>query len=413
MKHAAQVDLMKKMLDMIDSNTTEDAGQVSRNPTSHYVDPEIARREWETMFANHPQVLGLSADLPEPGSFMTSNDLGIPILATRDKDGSFHAFVNACRHRGALLTEEARGKQHRFACPFHAWTYAGDGKLLGIREPKKFGDIDKGCNGLVELPSAEKYGLLVVHPQVDGTVDIDALLGEDLAGQLASWDAGRATYMGGDTLNKATNWKIANDTFGENYHFHTLHAAKLNNLFHGDATAYDEYGRNHRLTVASRYIDVMRTLPEEQWNVSDAGIVVYYLFPNVQLVFTSRVIFLFRIYPDPKDPGRSVTHMSTYDAPHIGSATHTGPAEKPSAEELYNADTSQRIELSHETQMEIMRSTLEEEDYHVAEQSQAAAASGKVEHFIFGRNEPALHHFHNAYRDALGMPPLEEYRPTG
>jgi phenylpropionate dioxygenase-like ring-hydroxylating dioxygenase large terminal subunit len=151
------------------------------------VSKELAKQEWESFFENHAQVLGLSADLPQPGSFMTNNDLGIPILATRDKSGKFHAFVNACRHRGALLTEDERGEKHRFACPFHAWTYASDGQLLGIREPKKFGDIDKSCAGLIELPSEEKYGLLVVHPQVDGKVDIDELLG-DLTDQIKSWD---------------------------------------------------------------------------------------------------------------------------------------------------------------------------------------------------------------------------------
>ena len=143
MKHEMQVDLLKSMLNMIDNGLGPDAGRLVKNPTSSYVCKDLAQREWETFFENHPQVLGLSADLPEPGSFVTNKDLGIPILATRDKAGKFHAFVNACRHRGAPVTEDERGKQHRFACPFHAWTYASDGALLGIREPRLFGEIDK------------------------------------------------------------------------------------------------------------------------------------------------------------------------------------------------------------------------------------------------------------------------------
>jgi len=340
---------------------------------------------------------------------MTNNDLGIPILATRDKSGKFHAFVNACRHRGALLTEDERGEKHRFACPFHAWTYASDGQLLGIREPKKFGDIDKSCAGLIELPSEEKYGLLVVHPQVDGKVDIDELLG-DLTDQIKSWDLGSATYLGGTSLDKQLNWKIANDTFGENYHFHTLHKSTLNNLFYGDATAYQEYGRNHRLAVASRYVDVMRTRPEPQWNVTDAGIVAYYLFPNTQLALFNRVITIFRIYPNRDEVGRSLTRVTNYSAQHIGATETDEPAAKLEGKSVYDADMSKRLEFDLQTQMEITSSTLDQEDFYMGVKSQQTAFSGKVEHFIFGRNEPALHHFHANYRDALGLPPLEEYR---
>ncbi len=411
MKQSAQVDLLKEMLAMIDAGTAPDTGRIVKNPTSSYVCKERAQREWETMFENHPQVMGLSGDLPEPGSFLTNNDLGIPILATRDKSGKFHAFVNACRHRGALLTEDERGKKHRFVCPFHAWTFADDGRLLGIREPKMFGEIDKSCHGLVELPSAEKYGLLVIHPQVDGVVDIDALLG-DLGPELDSWDLGRARFLGGSPLEKNLNWKIANDTFGENYHFHTLHRDKLNNLFHGDATAYREYGRNHRLAVASRYLDVLREQPEEKWNATDAGIVVYHLFPNVQIALFNRVVSLFRIYPNRQEVGRSLTRISHYEAQHIGSEV-ADEAIKLDADTLYSTDMSTRVEFNLDTQMELVNSTLEHEDYYMGEKSQQAASSGRVEHFIFGRNEPALHHFHQNYCDALGLPPLEEYRGAG
>jgi len=410
MKQQEQVELIKSILPMIDAGTAADAGSVVKNPTSSYVCKDLAKREWRSFFENHAQIIGLSGDLPEPGSFVTVNDLGIPILATRDKSGKFHALVNACRHRGALLTEDERGKKNRFSCPFHAWTYASNGQLLGIRSPALFGDIDKKCNGLVELPCAEKYGLLVVHPQLDGVIDIDELLGKDLAAQLSSWEFGTSIFLGNGTLEKDLNWKIANDTFGENYHFDSLHSGKLDNLFYGDATGYDEYGRNHRLTLLSHYVDTIRERPEEDWNITDAGIVLYHLFPNVQIALFNRVISMFRIYPDPDNVGRSITRISHYSAQHLASDLEDEEVESLEGKSLYEADMTKRLEFNLQTQMEIVNSTLEEEDYYMGEKSQQAAASGKVEHFIFGRNEPALHHFHRNYREALDMPPLEEYR---
>ena len=56
---------------------------------------------------------------------------------------------------------------------------------------------------------------------------------------------------------------------------------------------------------------------------------------------------------------------------------------------------------------EVFSSTIADQDYLMGEQQQAAAQSGLLPHVWFGRNEPALHHYHNTFREALGMPLLE------
>jgi hypothetical protein len=48
-----------------------------------------------------------------------------------------------------------------------------------------------------------------------------------------------------------------------------------------------------------------------------------------------------------------------------------------------------------------------------AARSQRGADSGMIEYSIFGRNEPALHHYHNTYREALGMEPLPLLQEAG
>jgi len=411
MNREAELGIIRELLACLDAKKTADAGRVVVSPTTTYTDPALARREWDAFFAHHPQVLGLSGELPKPGSYLTSEDLGVPILATRDANGTFHAFVNACRHRGAQLTSASRGEQSRFVCPFHAWTYATDGRLVGVREAGHFGNVDKPCHGLVELPSAEKYGLLFVHPQRDGAVDVDALLGEELAAELAAWELGSCVWQGESVLDKALNWKIANDTFGEIYHFTTLHRNTVSNLLHGDALSYREYGRHHRLCLATRYLDAMRQLPEDEWNLKSACAVAYYLFPNVQLVALAGMLVLVRIYPNREKVGQSLSRVSHFASPQIAALLATsGRVSKVTADNLYQADTSAQLALDVSATIELFISTVDKEDYAMGEKSQAAANSGKLDYFLFGRNEPALHHFHNNYRDALGMPPLAEYR---
>lgn len=57
--------------------------------------------------------------------------------------------------------------------------------------------------------------------------------------------------------------------------------------------------------------------------------------------------------------------------------------------------------------MENFAEIIRDEDYAAAATSHQGAISGALEYFTFGRNEPALHHYHNTYREALGMPLLE------
>ena len=99
MKKELQISIIKELMSQLDEGRNVDAGVQFKMPTDSYVCPERASREQQEFFRNHPQLIGLSGDLPSPGSYLTNDDIGVPILATRDKDGVFHAFLNACRHR--------------------------------------------------------------------------------------------------------------------------------------------------------------------------------------------------------------------------------------------------------------------------------------------------------------------------
>lgn len=407
MQHALQLEICDQLLQMVHNKTTCDAGQQLRNPTSAYVDEDLAKREWQTFFLEHPQLIGLSGDLPEPGSFFTFDDLGIPLLASRDENGAFHVFVNACRHRGVQVVESARGCSKRLTCPFHGWTYSTDGKLRGVTEAGQFGSVSKDRMGLLELPSVEQYGMLWMHPQADGEINLGELLG-DLAAELASWEMGTRVYRGGRILDKPMNWKLANDTFGETYHFSRLHRDTLGQLFHGDALAYETMGRNHRAVFPARGISKLEHKPREQWRLDHVATVLYYLFPNIQITMSERQITLFRIYPERSNPRQSRTHMSHYFSEQALALINSGNKTVIDPETIYdrNARDGNAI-ISPEGAMEVLDSTVEHEDFRMSEATQRAAESGHLAEVIFGRNEAPLQHFHQTFREALELPPLE------
>lgn len=409
MERTTQVRIIKQLMQMLDDDVNVDAGVQLRNPISAYTCPDLASKEWETFFRNHPQLIGLTDDLPRPECFMTIDDFGVPVLATRDKNGRFRAFVNACRHRGVRLVSKSRGERPRFRCPFHHWTYSTGGELLGIPRIKDFGEIDRSNHGLIELPAEEWHGMLWVHPQPDGRLNIEELLG-GLGPELALWKAGELKYMGASEMDMALNWKLANDTFGETYHFSRLHEGTLNHLFYGDALAYETFGRNHRFVFPSRQIDGLRDRPEEDWRIRGAAVIVYFLFPNIQLILGYNGINMVKIYPKGTNPGRSLTRSNHYFSEYVIEQAKEGDRVRVDASNVYDAESrdGQLAAFSIEATMEVFDSTIEKEDFRMGERMQKSAEDGSLEYVLFGRNEPALHHYHNTYREALDMPPLSE-----
>ena len=238
MRKEEQIRTMKLLIERLDTDTNVDAGGVVKNPVSAYISTDRASKEWELMFQDYPQVMGLSADLPDPASFLTSTDLGKPILMTRDQDGQFHAFLNVCSHRGTIVETESRGKKNVFSCPFHAWSFSTKGDLVSVPKESHFGPVDKSCHGLVELTAEEKHGLLWVHPKPGATFDLSALLG-DLGDELESWGYGDLQFGALDTYETKMNWKLAIDTFGETYHFGVLHKNTLANVLYANVQCYD------------------------------------------------------------------------------------------------------------------------------------------------------------------------------
>jgi len=381
MKKSEQLIQISKLLNRLDTNTNVDAGCFFENPTTNYTDKELARREWSTFFCDSPQLVGLSGDLPEPYSFLTVKELGTPVLAVRDSDGEFRAFVNSCRHRGVVVEEKERGVSKRFTCRFHRWTYDSNGTLVGLPKTEHFGDPEPERKALIELPSEERHGLLWVHPDPNGEIDLEGLLTKKLIDELETWNLDQLEHLGNDAYDVACNWKLAMDTFGETYHFSSLHEMTLNNAFHGNVQCYDIFGNNHRMLLCRRDIDEMRNLPESDWDITTAALPVYWLFPNVQLMPSKEGLYLVRAYPNPEDPSQHRSLISFY------------------LRSDFSADLEMREVFTMISQgfAQIIR----DEDYAVGESQQITANSQAMESVIFGRNEPALHHYHSTYKRVL------------
>ena len=114
MEHTKQVEILKALMQQLDEGKNIDAGVQYRHQTKAYVCTDRAAKGRETIFQNHPQLIGLSGDLPEKGSYLALDDFGVPILATRDKDGQFSLpkRVPASRSTSCERTKGSRERIH-------------------------------------------------------------------------------------------------------------------------------------------------------------------------------------------------------------------------------------------------------------------------------------------------------------
>ncbi|HEV7679836.1 MAG TPA: Rieske 2Fe-2S domain-containing protein [Candidatus Dormibacteraeota bacterium] len=132
--------------------------QRSRVHRSVYVDGDIFAEEMRKIFGAVWTYLGHESEIPEANDFKATR-LGLrPVLLTRAQDGSIHALLNRCMHRGTVVCTAASGNARSFTCSYHGWTYSNTGKLTGVPFPGGTGpDFDRSELSLLALPQVESY----------------------------------------------------------------------------------------------------------------------------------------------------------------------------------------------------------------------------------------------------------------
>jgi phenylpropionate dioxygenase-like ring-hydroxylating dioxygenase large terminal subunit len=330
-----------------------------------------------SMLSASPQLVGYVSELPRPGTYCTKTVMGRSILLTRSADNTVRAFDNICLHRQSRITEGC-GAARRLACPYHSWTYDLDGNLVGVPGKEGFPETGSGPRELTQLPAAECAGFLWISLDRDAVLDIPTFLGP-LADELESWGIGHWAPLGEKVLDCPINWKLAIDTFAENYHFATVHKNTFATIARSNCTVYDSFGSHHRLVFPLNGILDLENVPEEQWDPLQNMVVIYALFPNIVLSCTIANGELFRVYPADV-PGRSITvHQNS---------TPLDLSDEPTA-----AGAAAVFDYAH--------ATVRDEDYALVAGLQANLEAGAREHLAFGRNEPGLQHRHQTWEEAL------------
>jgi phenylpropionate dioxygenase-like ring-hydroxylating dioxygenase large terminal subunit len=384
MNRQQQTDLLKRLLAHVDHKTTSLADAPWRNDVSVYCDPTHLVREQQILFRHHPILMGFASEWAAAGAFRTDDYAGVPILIARGRDGKLRAFLNVCRHRGAKVAQGC-GEARAFSCPYHAWTYDLAGKVIGIPDERCFPGVREERSALTALPLAEKHGLVWVipTPAADGATDfdIDPWLG-GLGPELASYGLESWAFYDKRVIPERMNWKILVDTFHEGYHIGFLHRQSLGSLLHGNVADFEAFGHNHRLTFPRKKLERLKTEPEESWDLVWNTTIIYCLFPNTILMLQGDHVELSRIFPSDDRVDRAVMELALYV-----------PRAPVTADERTHWDKN----------MQLVLDVVTGEDFPAGRSIQPGLTSGAQTHTVFGRNEPAMIHYHQSMQAALGV----------
>jgi phenylpropionate dioxygenase-like ring-hydroxylating dioxygenase large terminal subunit len=380
--HELRRNLTRRIVAMAKEGATHQAAGVMDVDVSFFLDPDLFAREHQKLFRETPLLACLSTEIAEPGSYQIFDDVGVPIVVLRGKDGEVRAFLNVCPHRGARIVRDDGGTASRFTCRFHGWTFDTEGKAIGVPNEAQFcGEIDNRKH-LVPCPAEERHGLVFVQATPNATMDLDAHLG-DFGEQLEALGLRRASLVLTDEVHSDANWKYTLDTYFENYHLPALHRDTFANVFAHNLCLLETWGPHQRFTFPQRSIHDWMHKPEAEWDI-DSLPAQHFLFPNSVITLGSvspsgSLVSIHRIFP--KAVNQLTMKVSMY-APHgVKSPAH-------------------RIEIEDSFQA-IMRA-VRDEDYSVTSEAQRGLSSLPAgTRFPVGRQEIGTQNFHRNVMAAM------------
>lgn len=192
-------------------------------PGGDYHESSVYALEQDRVFSRSWICVGRGSSLAGPGDYFTAEVAGDPVFVVRGADGVARAFANTCRHRGTQLVE-GTGHVRAITCPYHAWTYGLDGRLLGSPNVRLEDGVDRDEIRLWSVSLEEFDGFVFVSldaSQRSLRDELETLEDSPLA--LARYGLAGLTVGARREYEVAANWKVVVENYHECLHCPTVH----------------------------------------------------------------------------------------------------------------------------------------------------------------------------------------------
>lgn len=188
-----------------------------------YVEPSIFQEDLKAIIATQWLYVDHESVIPAAGDYFTYEVAGESIIIVRDRSNNVQAFYNVCRHRGSRICNTPKGSVRTLTCPYHAWVYGLDGKLVSAKNMPA--DFDPSNWGLKPCGIRVWRGLIFVNiaggitEEVADFNEISAVLDP----YLAVYDLEGLKIAHKEVYPTDANWKLAVENFLECYHCSASH----------------------------------------------------------------------------------------------------------------------------------------------------------------------------------------------
>jgi phenylpropionate dioxygenase-like ring-hydroxylating dioxygenase large terminal subunit len=252
-----------------------------------YHDPEFFEAEKKAFLRKAPQVVCHESEIPEPGDWRTLEYLGTSVIVIRGDDRELRAFSNVCRHRGSRLVDGEAGCSRVLTCPYHAWSYARDGRLVGVPHRHEYPGLRTEDHGLFPVALENWRGFLFVtlEPGMPSVAEIMAPYEEEIEPyrfrELRALQQVRLRP-------RALNWKTIADNYSDHLHIPVGHPG-LTRLF----------GRSYRIE-AQEWVDKMEGDLVEKVSANPSERVYQHHLPKVDQLPQShqRKWLYYKLFPN-------------------------------------------------------------------------------------------------------------------
>jgi Rieske 2Fe-2S family protein len=191
-------------------------------PRPYYLSPIVFADEQQRISARLWNCVGRASSLTQPGDYLLREIAGESILVVRGADRRLRAFFNVCRHRGTRLCSDAAGRfEHAIQCPYHAWTYALDGRLVGAPHMQDVAGFEKNDFPLHEAAVAEWGGFVFANIAADAEA-FDSWL-RPLAERLQRFGLDTLHGRHRAVYEVQANWKLVFQNYSECLHCPVIH----------------------------------------------------------------------------------------------------------------------------------------------------------------------------------------------
>lgn len=257
-----------------------DLARAATIPASWYTDPAMLEREMERVFRRTWQYATSLDRLRFPGNYVAVDVVGIPVVLTRDLDGTLRAFYNVCRHRAGVVAKGA-GNRKTLQCRYHGWLYGLDGSLKNTPEFEGVECFDRAEFGLVPI-RVETWGPFAFVNLNDDAPSLMEWLGE-IPAETARFDFFNMRQVERRDYHVNANWKVYIDNYLEGYHIPIAHPGLYREL------DYDQYRVDTFRYYSSQYAPIRPARKEDAAGriytalEGDDQAFYYWIFPNFML----------------------------------------------------------------------------------------------------------------------------------